>query len=72
MNCQQVFDRLSAYLDGELTDEDRRAFEAHVDGCTQCSQFGAEFGAVVTALRRASKPETPPGLLDQLRLGDSE
>ncbi|MBL4683588.1 MAG: zf-HC2 domain-containing protein [Nannocystaceae bacterium] len=70
MNCQQVFDRLSAYMDGELSASDRSAFEGHVASCTRCSQFGEEFVAVVLALRGVARPRPPESLLDRLRLPD--
>lgn len=50
-HCFDVLDRLSDYLDGELSEEERRQVEAHLAGCDECTRFGGEFGAVVTALR---------------------
>lgn len=51
LHCFDVLDRLSDYLDGELSEEERRQVEAHLAGCDECTRFGGEFGAVVTALR---------------------
>jgi hypothetical protein len=52
-------DRLSEYLDDELTDGERQAVERHVQDCAACA-------AVLNDLRRvievaASLPATPPG-----------
>jgi len=49
--CFDVLDRLSDYLDGELGVTDRRSIEEHLAGCDECTRFGGEFGAVITALR---------------------
>lgn len=49
--CFDVLDRLSDYLDGELGAEARQDIEAHLSGCDECTRFGGEFGAVITALR---------------------
>lgn len=51
LHCFDVLDRLSDYLDGELSEEERRQVEVHLAGCDECTRFGGEFGAVVTALR---------------------
>lgn len=51
LHCFDVLDRLSDYLDGELSEEERRHVEAHLAGCDECTRFGGEFGAVITALR---------------------
>lgn len=49
--CFDVLDRLSDYLDGELGAPDRQSVEEHLAGCDECTRFGGEFGAVITALR---------------------
>ena len=56
LRCEQVFALLSDYLDGELSAETRAAFESHISGCTMCSRFGAEFSAIIDALRGSARP----------------
>ena len=70
-------DRLSEYLDGELTADDRAALEAHIATCRGCAETLAELRAVVdkagALLPRppdadlwpaiAERIETPPGVL---------
>ena len=36
MECQDVFRRISDYLDGDLDAELKRAIEAHACGCRHC------------------------------------
>lgn len=43
MTCQEYKDFMMAYLDGELNDEQRRAFEQHLAGCPDCTREMAEF-----------------------------
>jgi anti-sigma factor RsiW len=59
LSCGQVLDRLSDYLDGELSPEDRGAVETHLRGCDGCARFGGEFRATVGALRRHLLADSP-------------
>ncbi len=52
-------DRLSDHLDGELPDEERRAVEEHLAGCTDCRQVAHEL-AEVKRRARALGGVTPP------------
>ncbi len=60
--CKELFAELSAYLDGEMTSEDRRELEQHLCGCPPCVEF-------VQSLRRTVdlchhyEPEAAPGPL---------
>src|SRR5262245_36194110 len=44
-------DRLSEYLDGELSGRDRAALEEHLRSCATCSEALADLGAVVARAR---------------------
>ena len=37
VNCEQVWQQISNYLDGDLPAELRKAIEAHVHGCKHCT-----------------------------------
>jgi anti-sigma factor RsiW len=37
MSCQDVLDRVAAYLDSELGPTERELLERHLDGCPSCS-----------------------------------
>lgn len=60
--CSEVLARLSSYLDGELSADERARLEAHVVGCDGCARFGGRFGATIGALRASLKE--PDGLGD--------
>lgn len=51
LRCSQVLERLSDYLDGDLTPEEVGQVEAHLRGCDWCERFGARMGGVVARLR---------------------
>jgi len=50
-------DRLSDYLDGELSDQERRAVATHVAGCLECSRTLDELRAVVERARTLAPAE---------------
>jgi anti-sigma factor RsiW len=55
-------DRLSDYLDGELSDHEHRSVAAHVAGCVECSQALHELRAVVERARTLVPAEPPADL----------
>jgi anti-sigma factor RsiW len=69
LSCEDVLDRLSDYLDGELAAPARAAVEAHVRGCDGCARFGGEFKSTVLALRGhlLRSPAPPARLVAKLR-----
>lgn len=42
MSCQEKFETISAYLDGELTGAELKAFREHLGGCSDCRRELAE------------------------------
>lgn len=54
--CTDVLERLSAYLDGELSAEEVAQIRAHVAECTTCERFGGRFAAAVERLREPPPP----------------
>ena len=69
VSCGEVLDQLSAYLDGELTLDERERIERHLRGCEGCATFGGEFRATVQALRsELLRPAVlPPSVRERLQ-----
>jgi len=69
LSCGQVLERLSDYLDGDLSPAARDQLEAHLRGCDRCARFGGELRGVVDALRRhlARTRQLPGGFRERLR-----
>ncbi|MHC4663691.1 MAG: anti-sigma factor family protein [Planctomycetota bacterium] len=42
MNCTEIRELLSPYIDGELTAEETLAIKNHLDGCPECARLHAE------------------------------
>jgi len=58
MNTDVFTDRLSEYLDNELSAAERASVEAHLDTCSACRTTLEELRAVVA--RAAALPDSPP------------
>jgi anti-sigma factor RsiW len=61
-NCDQVH----AYHDGELTGEQRAAFESHLSGCRGCQQLLSELKALSSLFGQASLAELPPRAMGRM------
>lgn len=60
LQCFEVLEVLSDYLDGDLEVGTRSKVDAHLSGCDTCTKFGGEFGAVLRALRQQVKSAEEP------------
>ncbi|MSO92928.1 MAG: anti-sigma factor [Rhodospirillales bacterium] len=67
ISCEELTDLINPYVDGELSAQDRDAFERHVAACANCSRAVAETMAESAMVRRLGRHPTPPGLEDRVR-----
>jgi anti-sigma factor (TIGR02949 family) len=66
-DCARALRELEVFLDGELTDVQRDAVRAHLDGCTDCLgafDFHAELKQVIAA--KCQNDELPPDLVQRI------
>jgi anti-sigma factor RsiW len=69
MDCEELVERVTEYLDGALDPALRRAFESHVGECPGCNEILDQFRAVVMttgALRVNDAAAVDPDLRDEL------
>jgi anti-sigma factor RsiW len=59
LQCQEVAALLSEYLDLELPPEACREIEAHVAGCSPCTEFAESLRKTVDLCRRYRPSELP-------------
>jgi predicted anti-sigma-YlaC factor YlaD len=52
IRCREVLELLSSYLDGDVTESEKRRIDAHLLECDHCVRFGGDFGEAMEALRR--------------------
>jgi anti-sigma factor RsiW len=60
---EQIEERLSDYLDGLLTPEERHEFDTHANSCESCAQLVAGISHLVGGLHSMEQIETPPRLV---------
>lgn len=63
MASDHVIDHITLYLDDELQEEERVAFEAHVHQCLECWARLEEERELVMAIRQAASPHRAPQYL---------
>jgi hypothetical protein len=59
MNCEQVKESLSAYLDDVLAPEEKRTIATHLETCSECNAMLADFRRFDTLLHQL--PRVSPG-----------
>jgi anti-sigma factor RsiW len=47
MACQEAVELVTDYLEGALSQAQRRQFEAHLAGCVDCPEYLAQIRAVI-------------------------
>jgi anti-sigma factor (TIGR02949 family) len=63
LTCTDIHEVVAPYIDGELADEDRAAFEEHVGACASCRDLAASERAWRSGLRaKLTPPAAPAGL----------
>ena len=67
MRCRDVNSRLNRYLDGELSDQERRAIERHVGTCAACHEALERLhGADAAVLQLPEPPDVPTGFAQRV------
>lgn len=60
MNCKECYDFLMDYLDGELPEAQRAAFEMHLQACPPCVQYLETYKMTLALARTACTSDDAP------------
>jgi len=63
MKCNDVQQRIKAYLDGELTARDAETIGSHIKSCASCAKEAALLSRTWEMLLELPRPETVPDLV---------
>ena len=66
MNCEQVKELLSAYLDNALAPEERRSVATHLEACPECSEMLADFRRFDVLLSRMPRINPDASLRERI------
>ncbi|MCD4783929.1 MAG: zf-HC2 domain-containing protein [Candidatus Eremiobacteraeota bacterium] len=56
MNCNDIENRISGYLDGELSSQEMKQFEEHTDSCSKCAALVSEMKSLDGILHEMEEP----------------
>lgn len=62
MKCQRVLDMLTAYIDQQLSDEQRALVSSHLETCEQCQEIFRRMQMVTSFLNEVEEVEPPADL----------
>jgi hypothetical protein len=67
MECARTWDRLSAYLDGDLPEKERERIAQHLRQCARCAEEERALKETLALLRNLPARKAPPELLEGVR-----
>ncbi len=67
MTCREMFERLSEYVDGELSQEICEEIRQHMEGCDPCVAFAKTLKTTAELCRRLPSQPIPPDVAADLR-----
>ena len=66
MDCQELVEAITAYLDGTLRDADRRRFDTHLSNCPYCTEYLAQMRKTIDRLGTIDETTLSPDTRDHL------
>ena len=63
IDCEQADQMVDRYISGELPPDERRLFDAHLAGCTSCSELLHSLESVRSVVRRTVGSQSAPATL---------
>ena len=65
--CEEAFDLLEPYLDGDLPPDEADRVRRHLDGCPACAGELALAARIQRELRALPQPDCPPEVIERVR-----
>ncbi len=64
--CRELVELITDYLEGTLSDSDRRRFEAHLPTCLGCREYLAQMRRTIATMGALREDEIPSEVMDEL------
>lgn len=66
MNCRQVVELMTDYIEGDLSTVDRARFEDHIAGCDGCRAYLAQLQTARRIMGKLADEPVPAGVEKEL------
>lgn len=66
LNCDELVELVTAYLDGSLDLDTRERFDLHLADCDGCESYLQQFRTTVSTLGKIAETDLDPGFRDRL------
>ena len=66
LDCNEIVELVTAYLDGGLKRRDRKAFERHLRKCDGCTNYVEQIRITIETVGRVSGDDLPQELRENL------
>jgi hypothetical protein len=68
VNCRELFERLSEFVDGDLSQEICEEIRKHMEGCDPCVNFAKTLKSTADLCRRLPSQTMPPEVAGELHM----
>ena len=65
LSCQQVNQFILDYLEGEMDEPTRVAFQAHLQNCPNCGSFLEQYRTTARLVKDSDEIDIPPAVIDR-------
>jgi predicted anti-sigma-YlaC factor YlaD len=66
LDCQQLVEIVSDYLEGALPEAERQRFDAHLEICEGCRRYLTQMRTTIRVVGTLSEEDLDPGAKEQL------
>lgn len=60
LTCKELVELVTDYLEGALSEADRRRFEAHIAGCSGCRNYLGQMQQTISTLGKLAEEHIDP------------
>jgi predicted anti-sigma-YlaC factor YlaD len=66
LTCKELVELVTDYLEGALTRRDRKRFDKHIDGCSNCRTYLAQFNETIRLTGTLREQDVPTQAAEEL------
>jgi predicted anti-sigma-YlaC factor YlaD len=66
LTCRELVELITDYLEGQLTETERRSFEQHLAGCAGCRNYLDQMAQTIELVERLTQEHLAPAARDEL------